>query len=121
MKAALYTRVSHVDQVEDGSSLENQTEKLIHFCKINNYQVAYEFSDPGVSGKRFENRPEFMKMIDLVDKGKINVVVVYSLSRFGRNLKETLKWIDYLEKKGVSFYTQDFQEKKYLAHLHQPN
>ena len=116
MKAALYTRVSHVDQVEDGSSLENQTEKLIQFCKINNYQVAYEFSDPGVSGKRFENRPEFMKMIDLVDKGKINVVVVYSLSRFGRNLKETLKWIDYLEKKGVSFYTQDFQVDTRTSH-----
>jgi len=114
--AALYTRVSHVDQVEDGSSLENQTDKLVSFCNSNGYEIGYQFSDPGVSGKRFENRPEFMKMIDLVEKGKIDVVVVYSLSRFGRNLKDTLKWIDYLEKKGVSFYTQDFQVDTRTSH-----
>lgn len=114
--AALYTRVSHVDQVEDGSSLENQTDKLLNFCKANDYKVGYQFSDPGVSGKRFENRPQFMKMIELVDKKLIDVVVVYSLSRFGRNLKDTLKWIDYLEKRGVAFYTQDFQVDTRTSH-----
>ena len=70
--AAIYTRVSHVDQVEDGSSLDNQLEKLQAFCKMNDYEIRYQFSDPGVSGKRFENRPEFMKMIKLAEQKKID-------------------------------------------------
>ena len=114
--AAIYTRVSHVDQVEDGSSLDNQLEKLNAFCKMNDYEIRYQFSDPGVSGKRFENRPEFMKMIKLAEQKKIDVVAVYSLSRFGRNLKDTLKWIDFLEKKDVAFYTQDFQVDTRTSH-----
>jgi site-specific DNA recombinase len=83
---------------------------------MNDYEIRYQFSDPGVSGKRFENRPEFMKMITLAEQKKIDVVAVYSLSRFGRNLKDTLKWIDFLEKKDVAFYTQDFQVDTRTSH-----
>jgi len=115
-KAAIYTRVSTTMQVEDGSSIDNQIEKLEAFCKYNDYEIVNRFSDPGVSGRKFENRPEFMKMISLAEKKKIDVVVVYSLSRFGRNLKDTLKWIEFLEKNGVSFYTQDFQADTSTSH-----
>lgn len=115
-KAAIYTRVSTLNQVEDGSSIDNQIDKLKAFCLYNNYELAYEFSDPGVSGRKFENRPQFMQMMDLAKKKSIDVVVVYSLSRFGRNLKDTLKWIEYLEKNGVSFYTQDFQADTSTSH-----
>jgi site-specific DNA recombinase len=57
-----------------------------------------------------------MKMIRLAEQKKIDVVAVYSLSRFGRNLKDTLKWIDFLEKKDVAFYTQDFQVDTRTSH-----
>jgi site-specific DNA recombinase len=115
-RAAIYTRVSTTMQVEDGSSIDNQIDKLEAFCKYNGYDLDYRFSDPGVSGRKFENRPQFMQMIKLVEKKQIDVVVVYSLSRFGRNLKDTLKWIEYLEKNGVSFYTQDFQADTSTSH-----
>jgi site-specific DNA recombinase len=115
-KAAIYTRVSHVNQVEDGSSIENQTDKLKAFCLYNNYEIVAELSDAGVSGRKFENRQNFMKMMDLAKNKKIDVVVVYSLSRFGRNLKDTLKWIEYLDKNNVSFYTQDFQADTSTSH-----
>lgn len=115
-KAAIYTRVSTSMQVEDGSSLDNQLDKLQAFCSYNNYKIIKQFSDPGISGRKFENRPQFMEMIKMVDKKEIDAVVVYSLSRFGRNLKDTLRWIEYLEKRGVSFYTQDFQVDTSTSH-----
>lgn len=115
-RAAIYTRVSHTNQVEDGSSLENQSEKLEAFCKYNDYEIVARLSDAGISGRKFENRQNFMKMMDLAKNKEIDVVVVYSLSRFGRNLKDTLKWIEYLEKNGVSFYTQDFQADTSTSH-----
>ena len=115
-RAEIYTRVSTSMQVEDGSSIDNQIEKLETFCTYNNYELTHRFSDPGVSGRKFENRPQFMEMIRLAEKKEIDVVVVYSLSRFGRNLKDTLKWIEHLEKNGVSFYTQDFQADTGTSH-----
>ena len=115
-RAVFYTRVSHDNQVEDGSSLENQKDRIEAFCKLNNYSIVASFSDPGVSGRKFENRPEFMKMMKLVEKKQIDVIVVYSLSRFGRNLKDTLKWISFLESKGVSFFTLDFQIDTSTSH-----
>jgi len=115
-RAVIYTRVSHDNQVQDGSSLENQRDKIEAYCKLNNYEVVHFFSDPGVSGRKFENRPEFMKMMDMVKRKEIDVVVVYSLSRFGRNTRDTLKWIAYLENNGVSFYTLDFQFDTSTSH-----
>jgi site-specific DNA recombinase len=115
-RIAIYTRVSHTNQVEDGSSIENQTEKLHAFCKVKDFTVVADLSDAGISGRKFETRPNFMKMIDLAKNKKIDAVVVYSLSRFGRNLKDTLKWIEYLENLGVAFYTQDFQFDTATSH-----
>lgn len=115
-RAVYYTRVSHDNQVEDGSSLDNQDDRIKKFCELHNYQIVGSFSDPGVSGRKFENRPDFMKMIKMVEKHQTDVVIVYSLSRFGRNVKDTLKWISYLESRGVSFYTLDFQIDTTTSH-----
>jgi site-specific DNA recombinase len=115
-RAVYYTRVSHENQVEDGSSLDNQEDRIEAFCKLNNYEIVATFSDPGVSGRKFENRPDFMKMIDMVKRKEVDVVVVYSLSRFGRNTKDTLKWVAFLENYGVSFYTLDFQFDTSTSH-----
>jgi DNA invertase Pin-like site-specific DNA recombinase len=115
-RAVYYTRVSHDNQVEDGSSLDNQDDRIKAFCHLNNYEIVNSFSDPGVSGRKFENRPDFMRMIKMVDKHETDVVIVYSLSRFGRNVRDTLKWISYLESRGVSFFTLDFQIDTTTSH-----
>jgi site-specific DNA recombinase len=115
-RAVYYTRVSHENQVDDGSSLDNQQDRIEAFCKIHNYEIVKSFSDPGVSGRKFENRPQFMQMMDMVKKKQVDIVVVYSLSRFGRNTKDTLKWISFLENHGVSFYTLDFQFDTSTSH-----
>jgi site-specific DNA recombinase len=115
-RVVYYTRVSHDNQVEEGSSLDNQDDRIKKFCELHDYNIVGSFSDPGVSGRKFENRPEFMRMIKMVDKHEVDVVVVYSLSRFGRNVRDTLKWISYLEAKGVAFFTLDFQIDTNTSH-----
>lgn len=42
------------------------------------------FSDDGYSGTDF-NRPRFMSLIDMVEKGEVSTVLVKDMSRFGRN------------------------------------
>lgn len=54
-----------------------------------------------VSGKNIKDRPELLKMMDYVREG--DVVIVESISRFGRSLPDLLKLIQQLNDKGVQF------------------
>ena len=91
IKVYLYTRVSTAIQV-DGYSLDAQKAKMKAFCEYNDYEIAGEYEDAGISGKSIENRIEFGRMMDDIKSGKDNVsyVLVFKLSRFGRNAADTL-------------------------------
>ncbi len=91
IKVYLYTRVSTTIQV-DGYSLDAQKAKMKAFCEYNDYEIAGEYEDAGISGKSIENRIEFGRMMDDIKSGKDNVsyVLVFKLSRFGRNAADTL-------------------------------
>ena len=62
------------------------------FCEYNDYEIAGEYEDAGISGKSIENRIAFNQMMDDIKSGKDNVsyVLVFKLSRFGRNAADTL-------------------------------
>ncbi|MBE5845268.1 MAG: recombinase family protein [Butyrivibrio sp.] len=91
IKVYLYTRVSTAIQV-DGYSLDAQKAKMKAFCEYNDYEIAGEYEDAGISGKSIENRIAFNRMMDDIKTGKDNVafVLVFKLSRFGRNAADTL-------------------------------
>lgn len=91
IKVYLYTRVSTAIQV-DGYSLDAQKAKMKAFCEYNDYEIAGEYEDAGISGKSIENRIAFNQMMDDIKSGKDNVsyVLVFKLSRFGRNAADTL-------------------------------
>lgn len=91
IKVYLYTRVSTAIQV-DGYSLDAQKAKMKAFCEYNDYEIAGEYEDAGISGKSIENRIAFSRMMDDIKTGKDNVafVLVFKLSRFGRNAADTL-------------------------------
>ena len=82
----IYTRVSTSMQV-DGFSLDAQKEKLRRYAEFQDFMIAGEYSDEGKSGKNIEGRPEFQTMLNDISEGKDNVqyVLVFKLSRFGRN------------------------------------
>ena len=81
---ALYMRLSRDDEkYGDSVSIERQRTILRQFASDNNLHVVDEYADDGWSGTNFE-RPDFKRMMDDVESGKINCIVTKDLSRFGR-------------------------------------
>lgn len=90
-KCYIYTRISTAIQV-DGYSLDAQKDKLRKYAEYQDMTVASEFSDEGFSGKNIKGRPKFLRMMEKIEGGEDNVdfVLVFKLSRFGRNAADVL-------------------------------
>lgn len=101
-KCYIYTRVSTVAQTE-GYSLEAQQERLKEYAEYRELQVAGIYCDAGKSGKNIKGRPAFMQMMTDIksQKDDIAFVLVFKLSRFGRNAADILKSIQLLEDFGI--------------------
>lgn len=85
IKVALYTRVSTIQQVEEGFSLEAQRESLKKFAESNNYIVYNIYEELGRSGKNI-NRPSFQKMMSDMRKHKFDKIIVMKLDRISRSV-----------------------------------
>jgi site-specific DNA recombinase len=85
MRAAIYCRVSTVEQAQN-LSLDTQEKACRDYCARNSYDVAEVFVDAGESAKT-TNRPEFLRLLAAcrAQRGRLHAVVVYSLTRFSRN------------------------------------
>ena len=89
--AFAYLRLSN-DEIEAGasesSSITNQRMIIQDFCERNGILLVRVFVDDGWSGGNFE-RPDFQKMISLLEQGKANTVITKDLSRLGRTMRES--------------------------------
>ncbi len=99
----IYTRVSTAMQV-DGYSLEAQREKLKRYADYEEMSIVGEYSDEGHSGKNINGRPEFMRMLEDIEDGKddVSFVLVFKLSRFGRNAADVLNSLQLMQDFGVN-------------------
>ena len=63
-------------------------------------EIVGEYSDEGHSGKNIKGRPEFMKMLNDIEDGKdeISFVLIFKLSRFGRNASDVLSALQLMQK-----------------------
>lgn len=96
-KCLLYSRVSTEMQV-DGYSLEAQKNCLKRFAEREEMIVVEAYEDAGKSGKSIEGRPAFKKMLSDIENGKnVDYVLVYKLSRFGRNAADILNSLALLQ------------------------
>ena len=97
-KVYLYTRVSTVMQI-DGYSLDAQKSKMKAFCEYSDYEIAGEYEDAGKSGKSIEGRASFNRMMDDIKSGKdrVSYVLVFKLSRFGRNAADVLSALQVMQ------------------------
>lgn len=88
----IYTRVSTAAQIE-GYSLEAQTERLREYADYRELEIAREYCDAGKSGRSIKGRPAFQQRPDdiVCEKDGISFVLVFKLSRFGRNAADVLK------------------------------
>ena len=90
-KAAIYCRLSQDDgSVGESGSIQTQRTLLTQYCKEQHIRITDYYCDDGWSGTNFE-RPEFQRMLEDIENGKINTVVVKDLSRFGR--ENTHRWV----------------------------
>ena len=97
MKAALYARVSTLDQEP-----ENQLAELRRYVKARSWPEAMEYVDRGVSGTK-DRRPALDALIRDAKRRRFDVLVCWRLDRLGRNLRHLVTLIDELQAVGVSF------------------
>ena len=102
-KCYIYTRVSTAIQV-DGYSLDAQKDKLRKYADFQNMEIVGEYSDEGASGKSIAGRPEFQRMMNDIEDGKdgISYVLVFKLSRFGRNAADVLSSLQFMQDHDVN-------------------
>ena len=101
-KCILYPRVSTEMQV-DGYSLEGQKTSLKKFAEREEMQIVGIYEDAGKSGKSIEGRPAFKKMLaDIKDGLEVDYILVYKLSRFGRNAADILNSLEFVQSYGVN-------------------
>lgn len=102
-KCYIYTRVSTAMQV-DGYSLEAQKERLIKFAEFQDMEVVREYCDAGKSGKSITGRPEFQRMLQDVSEERDGMafILVFKLSRFGRNAADVLNSLQFIQDYGVN-------------------
>ena len=92
--AALYERLSRDDDLEgDSNSIINQKRILSDYARQNGFTRTRHYTDDGWSGANFE-RPDWKRLLEDIEKGEIDTVIVKDMSRIGR---------DYLQ---VGFYTE---------------
>lgn len=91
---ALYCRLSRDDELQgESNSIVNQKAILKKYADENGFRNIEFFVDDGYSGTNF-NRPDWLRLIAMVEEGKIGTVIVKDMSRLGR---------DYLQ---VGMYTE---------------
>ena len=102
-KCYIYTRVSTSMQI-DGFSLDAQRHKLMKYAEAMDMQVIREYSDEGRSGKNIKDRPQFVQMLKDIEKDRDGVcyVLVFKLSRFGRNAADVLSSLQTMQDNGVN-------------------
>ena len=101
-KCVLYPRVSTEMQV-DGFSLDGQKNNLRRFADREEMEIINIYEDAGKSGKSIEGRPAFKQMLLDIENGlEIDYVLVYKLSRFGRNAADILNSLEHIQSFGVN-------------------
>lgn len=93
-KAALYIRLSVEFNGRRGDSLETQQQIMEAYLALcPDIEIAAVYTDNGTTGRTFERRA-FQQMLDDVERGKVNCVVVKDLSRLGRNAIDSGYYIE---------------------------
>ena len=102
-KVYIYTRVSTAMQI-DGYSLDAQKSRMRAFAEFNDYKIVGEYEDAGKSGKSVEGRIQFNQMMEDIKSNKdgVSYVLVFKLSRFGRNAADVLSTLQVMQNFGVN-------------------
>ncbi|USN45185.1 MAG: recombinase family protein [Candidatus Woesearchaeota archaeon] len=99
-RVACYVRVSTQEQAIEGISLGAQKEKLNAYCTLRDWEVYNIYEDAGFSAGNTK-RPAFEQLMKDVES--YDILLVYKIDRFSRNLKDLILTLDELKKHKVNF------------------
>ena len=100
-RVAAYCRVS-TDREEQEHSFETQKEMYTELIMMKpTWQMAGIYADAGITGTSAKKRPGFMRMIEDCRKGKIDLIITKSVSRFSRNNLDCLLYVRELKEHGI--------------------
>ena len=92
----IYVRLSQEDmRAGESLSIENQKLILTKYVTEQGWNISNIYVDDGYSGTDF-NRPGVSRLLEDAKTGKINLIIVKDLSRFGRNYIQVGQYIDYI-------------------------
>ena len=98
-----YIRVSSLVSRDKGNSKLNQINRIESYCNNNEYELIDLLIDDGISGWNIGNRNGVKKLIELVKDKSVDGIIVYSLSRLGRKMKDVVYIMDLLNKNNIEF------------------
>ena len=107
-KVAIYARVSTEHEAQL-SALDNQVQYYDDILKKNPDWILYDrYIDEGITGTSTKKRKKFMRMMENAKAGKFDLIITREVSRFARNIVDTLQETRKLKKIGVEVYfTED--------------
>ena len=105
LRVAAYCRVS-TGHEEQQSSLKNQIEFYTEYIQQNLYWRFVAVYYDTASGLRRNHRPAYQQLIKDCRRKKIDLILVKSLSRFGRDTVETIKQIRRLKRMNIGVYIE---------------
>ena len=112
LRVAAYCRVS-TDNEEQLSSYKSQIEYYTNKINENpNWTMAGIFADEGLSGTSTKKRKEFNRMIQKCKKGRIDLILTKSISRFSRNTLDCLTNIRMLKALGIGVVLEKEGDRK---------
>lgn len=100
-RVAAYCRVS-TNSSDQQNSYANQVRVYTSLIQKNKeWELVEIFADEGLSGMKAQNRVEFQRMIKMCEQHKIDLIIAKSVSRFARNVKESLEYVRKLKLLGI--------------------
>ncbi len=103
-RVAIYMRLSREDGNEESQSIQSQRDVLRAYVEKQGWTIIDEYADDGYSGTNFE-RPNFKRLIEDIELGRIDLVITKDLSRLGRN---------YIQ---VGYYTEEYFPEKNVRYI----
>jgi len=103
LSTGIYVRVSTEEQAQEGFSIRAQTEKLKSYALLKGWDIFDIYADEGISGKNIVDRPAMNRLIDDIEKGNVNNVLVFKVDRLTRSTKNLLELVELFDEFDCAF------------------
>ena len=88
-----------------GQTTDNQEKELLELCKRREFKIVDIYKETVSGTKKNEDRKEFSRMLNDMKKRKWEKLVVWSVDRLGRDMKELIKTLSLLDNYNISGYS----------------